>query len=95
MTAITGVDGNSVYIPVLIVQNFAYTLISDLRLETPGIGQMGWVLPVHTGSAGHFRSRMGTLWTEMTICVPAHDTADPARRAHLLRPCGHAHRRMP
>ena len=35
MTAITGVDGNSVYIPVLIVQDFAYTLISEMGLETP------------------------------------------------------------
>ena len=47
MTAITGADGNSVYIPVLILQETRYTTISSLPARMVEIVSTG------LGDAGH------------------------------------------
>ena len=56
MTAITGVDGNSVYIPVPFMQISRYTLTRRHLAEMPKMMRTGWGDGGHTSRSRHFRA---------------------------------------
>jgi hypothetical protein len=60
MAAITGVDGNSVYIPVPFLQENRYTLISGAWADGPQTFLIGRGDDGHTTHFGHFCGQFAT-----------------------------------